>query len=189
MSAHGDRRDLTLSLSLSGLDLGAAFGPSDCWIRSNFFLCRETTYYWETPSVGWDIGSRRKRYEPPQHSRLLYTEQQWQAVSAQYGVPYQELVPQPLGSIAAPWDEPDRLRSGQCYWSLATSLQWLNWWKKTHPTPALPTVARKTVHLGSLRKLEIALCLCGVDILPSKRSKRILLAFSAWLMRSSILVQ
>ncbi len=45
MSVHGDRSDLTFSLSLSAFVLGAAFGPSDCWIRSSFFLCRETTYY------------------------------------------------------------------------------------------------------------------------------------------------
>ena len=42
---YGDRRYPTFSLSLSALDLGAAFGPSDCWIRSSFFFCRETTYY------------------------------------------------------------------------------------------------------------------------------------------------
>ena len=42
---HGEGRCPTFNLSLSALDLGAAFGPSDCWIRSSFFFCRETTYY------------------------------------------------------------------------------------------------------------------------------------------------
>ena len=45
MTVCGDRRYLTFSLSLSAFALGVAFGPSDCWIRSSFFFCRETTYY------------------------------------------------------------------------------------------------------------------------------------------------
>ena len=47
MTVHGDPRGFTFSLSLSALVLGAAFGSSDCWIRSSFFFCSETTYYFK----------------------------------------------------------------------------------------------------------------------------------------------
>lgn len=47
MTVHGDRRGLTFSLSLRPFVFGTALGPSDCWIRSNFFFCKETTYYHE----------------------------------------------------------------------------------------------------------------------------------------------
>ncbi len=96
-----DRRNLTFSLSLSAFVLGAAFGPSDCWIRSSFFFCKETTYcFRDAISAMNRVGCEGYGLLP--HSRLLYSEWQQQAVSVQFGVLYQELAPRPWGSTAAP---------------------------------------------------------------------------------------